>query len=143
MTENITSTPLLIRRHERKRKRNSGSAIVGTGRSLFELVLPDEPITALISSSVNSWAVMTVNAFEVKQDGPPLASFGRSGSCPPTDNHWSRRCRFPRFRRHGKHSIPATFHLIPLSHPRGPYDCKSSLRISTFESICKQAQYNP
>jgi len=51
------------------------AAMVGTGRSLFELILPDEPITAWsMSSSHRLWAVVGGKRFEVKNGGTLLLS---------------------------------------------------------------------
>jgi dipeptidyl aminopeptidase/acylaminoacyl peptidase len=47
--------------------------IVGTGRSLGELVLPNDRKT---SSGDNVWAVVNSNRFEVKPNGVPLTLFG-------------------------------------------------------------------
>jgi dipeptidyl aminopeptidase/acylaminoacyl peptidase len=52
-------------------------SLVGTGRSLFELILPDDPMTARIAPPTTSlWAVIDGERFEVKEDGLSLANFG-------------------------------------------------------------------
>jgi dipeptidyl aminopeptidase/acylaminoacyl peptidase len=62
---------------EKKKAEREAASAVGTGRSLFELILPDDPITALIApSSISLWAVIGSKRFEVKKDGAPLANFG-------------------------------------------------------------------
>lgn len=62
---------------EKKKVEREAASVVGTGRSLFELILPDDPITALIApSSISLWAVIGSKPFEVKKDGAPLANFG-------------------------------------------------------------------
>jgi dipeptidyl aminopeptidase/acylaminoacyl peptidase len=62
---------------EKKKVEREAASVVGTGRSLFELILPDDPITARIApSSISLWAVIGNKRFEVKNDGAPLADFG-------------------------------------------------------------------
>ena len=62
---------------EKKKAEREAASVVGTGRSLFELILPDDPSTARIApSSISLWAVIGSKRFEVKKDGAPLASFG-------------------------------------------------------------------
>ena len=63
--------------HEKKKAEREAASVVGTGRSLFELILPDDPVTALIApSTISLWAVVGGKHFEVKKDGAPLANFG-------------------------------------------------------------------
>lgn len=60
-----------------KKAEREAAAVAGAGRSLFELILPDDPTTALIARTTTSlWAVIGSEHFEVKKDGAPLASFG-------------------------------------------------------------------
>jgi dipeptidyl aminopeptidase/acylaminoacyl peptidase len=62
---------------EKKKAEREAASVVGTGRSLFELILPDNPITARIAPSTTSlWAVVGSQRFEVKNAGAPLANFG-------------------------------------------------------------------
>ena len=62
---------------EKKKEEHEAAAVVGTGRSLFELILPDNPITARIAPTpISLWAVVGGDCFEVKKDGTPLANFG-------------------------------------------------------------------
>ncbi len=62
---------------EKKMAERESASVVATGRSLFELILPDNPITGLIApSSISLWAVIGSKRFEVKKDGAPLANFG-------------------------------------------------------------------
>ena len=62
---------------EKRRTEHKTAAIVGTGRKLSELVLPDDPINAVVApSSIHLWAVVDDKRFEVKKAGEPLASFG-------------------------------------------------------------------
>ena len=51
--------------------------VVGTGRTLFELLFPDDPLIARVVSSasyktLNLWAVVRGKRFEVKKDGVAL-----------------------------------------------------------------------
>ena len=65
-----------IGREKRKAERK-GASVVGTGRSLFEVILPDDPVTALIApSNISLWVVVGSKHFEVKQDGASLTNFG-------------------------------------------------------------------
>ena len=59
------------------------STIVGTGRSLPQLLLPDDPLTKRSASS-NSylWAVVGNKRFEVKHNGAPLAPEGNLALSP-------------------------------------------------------------
>jgi dipeptidyl aminopeptidase/acylaminoacyl peptidase len=53
------------------------SAIVGTGRSLFQLLFPQDALTKTeLSSSSDLWAVVFGRHFKVKNDGAPLTNFG-------------------------------------------------------------------
>jgi dipeptidyl aminopeptidase/acylaminoacyl peptidase len=62
---------------EKKKAEREAASVVGTGRSLFELILPDDPTTARIApSSISLWAVIGSKRFEVKKDRSPLAHFG-------------------------------------------------------------------
>ena len=68
---------------EKKKAEREAASVVGTGRSLFELILPDDPITARIAPSTTSlWAVIGSKRFEVKKNGAPLANFGSSALSP-------------------------------------------------------------
>ncbi len=63
-------------RDERQAERQS-PAIIGTGRSLYELILPDGPRTAQIASTPGHlWAVVGGKRFEVKHDGAPVVTDG-------------------------------------------------------------------
>jgi dipeptidyl aminopeptidase/acylaminoacyl peptidase len=62
---------------QKKKAEREAASVVGTGRNLVDLILPDDPITARIAPSTTSlWAVIGSNRFEVKKDGAPLANFG-------------------------------------------------------------------
>jgi dipeptidyl aminopeptidase/acylaminoacyl peptidase len=62
---------------EKRKAERDAASVVGTGRSLFELILPDDPVTALIApSTISLWAVVGGKHFKVKKDGAPLANFG-------------------------------------------------------------------
>ena len=68
---------------KKKVEREAAASIVGTGRSLFDLILPDDPITARIApSTVSLWAVVGSKRFEVQTDGAPLGHFGRFALSP-------------------------------------------------------------
>ena len=57
----------------KKQEERRGPQIVGTGRSLFELLLPDDPRTVQLSSPPRYlWAVVDQRRFEVKHEGTPL-----------------------------------------------------------------------
>jgi len=58
-------------------------AIVGTGHSLFELLLPDDPVTGLTSSpSSYLWAFVDGKRFQVKEDGVPIVPDGSMALSP-------------------------------------------------------------
>jgi len=62
---------------EKSKAVREAAAVVGTGRSLFELILPGNPVTTRIApSAVSLWAVAGSRRFEVKNAGVPLANFG-------------------------------------------------------------------
>jgi dipeptidyl aminopeptidase/acylaminoacyl peptidase len=62
---------------ENKKAEREVASVVGTGRSLFELILPDDPISARIApATISLWAVEGGKPFEVKENGAPLANFG-------------------------------------------------------------------
>ena len=86
-TEVVTGFDIRDRQHyvyvvadppgQEKKAERAEAAVVGAGRSLFELILPDDPTTALIAPTTTSlWAVVGSEHFEVKKDGAPLAFFG-------------------------------------------------------------------
>ncbi len=62
---------------EKRKAEREAALVVGTGRSLFELILPDDPITARIApSTISLRVVIGSKRFEVKKDDAPLAHFG-------------------------------------------------------------------
>lgn len=62
---------------EKRKAEREAALVVGTGRSLFELILPDDPITARIApSTISLWAVIGSKRFEVMKDDAPLTHFG-------------------------------------------------------------------
>lgn len=86
-TEVVTGFDIRDRQHyvyvvadppgQEKKAERAEAAVAGAGRSLFELILPDDPTTALIAPTTTSlWAVVGSEHFEVKKDGAPLAFFG-------------------------------------------------------------------
>jgi len=62
---------------EKRQAERQGPAIVGTGRTLYELVFPDNPISKSISGdrNLNLWAVVGNKRFEVKHNGTPVILF--------------------------------------------------------------------
>jgi dipeptidyl aminopeptidase/acylaminoacyl peptidase len=55
--------------------------VVGTGRTLLELLFPDDPLVSSVVSSasyknLNLWAVVRGKSFEVRKDGAALVLFG-------------------------------------------------------------------
>ena len=53
------------------------AAIVGTGRFLFELILPNDPVNALVlPSSKGLWAVVAGKRFKVTVEGAPIIGTG-------------------------------------------------------------------
>lgn len=63
-------------RHEMSEERQV-SAIVGTGRSPWELFFPDDPLTGkLVSKRKYLWAVIDGKRFNIKHDSMPLVLFG-------------------------------------------------------------------
>lgn len=68
---------------QKSRAERQGPAIVGTGRSLFPLLWPDDPNMLILVSSVNRlWAVVGGKPFEVKHDGHPLVPGGHLALSP-------------------------------------------------------------
>ena len=61
---------------EKRQTERQAPAIVGTGRSLFELSFPDDPRFASFGSRSYLWAVVGGKRFEVKHDGAPLVPEG-------------------------------------------------------------------
>jgi dipeptidyl aminopeptidase/acylaminoacyl peptidase len=62
---------------EKKKVEREAASVVGTGRSLYELILPDDPTTARIAPPrISLWAVIGSKRLEVKRDGAPLGNFG-------------------------------------------------------------------
>jgi dipeptidyl aminopeptidase/acylaminoacyl peptidase len=62
---------------EKKKAEREAPSVVGTGRSLFELILPNDSTRAHIGrSSVSLWAVIGSKRFEVKTGDTPLANAG-------------------------------------------------------------------
>ncbi|MGA2336083.1 MAG: hypothetical protein ABSG08_11965 [Terriglobales bacterium] len=62
---------------EGKNAEREAASVVGTGRSLFELILTDNPITARIApSNISLWAVVGGRPFKVETNGTPLPNFG-------------------------------------------------------------------
>jgi dipeptidyl aminopeptidase/acylaminoacyl peptidase len=62
---------------EKTKAELEAASVVGTGRSLFELILPDNPLTARFAPSTSSlYAVVGGDRFEVKKDGARFADFG-------------------------------------------------------------------
>ena len=60
-----------------KRAEREAASVVGTQRSWFDLILPDNPTTARVApSTISLWAVLDGKPVEVKKDGVPLANFG-------------------------------------------------------------------
>jgi dipeptidyl aminopeptidase/acylaminoacyl peptidase len=65
------------RTFQKIREEREAEAMVGTGRELFELLLPDDPATVherTRSSPSYIWAVISGKRFEVKHDGVPVAA---------------------------------------------------------------------
>jgi dipeptidyl aminopeptidase/acylaminoacyl peptidase len=68
---------------EKNKVEREAAFVVGTGRSLFELILPNDPITARIApSSISLWAAIGSKRIEVKKAGAPLANFGNFALSP-------------------------------------------------------------
>jgi dipeptidyl aminopeptidase/acylaminoacyl peptidase len=62
-------------------------AIVGTGRRLYELVLPDDPTAVRLSSPGSIlWAVAGAERFEVKHNGAPIVPKGSLALSPNGDS---------------------------------------------------------
>jgi dipeptidyl aminopeptidase/acylaminoacyl peptidase len=73
---------------EKRRAELQGPVTVGTGRSLVELLLPDNPRTSMLAESpsyrtLNLWVVAGGKRFEVKRDGAPLIFLGRDLALSP------------------------------------------------------------
>jgi hypothetical protein len=64
--------------HEKKTEaEHRGRMIVGTGRDIDELILPDDPVTEKISAPKSHlWAVRGGQPFEIKLNGAPLTADG-------------------------------------------------------------------
>jgi len=54
-------------------------AIIGTGRSLFQLLFPHDPLVGVSSHRSHLWAVVGGRHFEIKRDGRPLVLFNAYG----------------------------------------------------------------
>jgi dipeptidyl aminopeptidase/acylaminoacyl peptidase len=88
LTESVQSFDIPDRQHfaytvadstEEKRIKTEHRAVVntGTGRSLFELLFPDDPVTAKIQPSRRYlWAVVGNKRFRVQQEGLPIVLDG-------------------------------------------------------------------
>ena len=61
---------------EKAKAERQASAIVGTGHSLFQLLLPNDPVATSSSPSGYLWAAVGGKSFEVKHDGAPLVPGG-------------------------------------------------------------------
>ena len=62
---------------EKVQKERQAPAIVGTGRGLYELIFPDDPMSKGLSSHRQYlWAVVGGERFEVKANGAPLVPEG-------------------------------------------------------------------
>ena len=83
--ENVKSFDILDRRNyaytvvdpaerEKVQAERQTPAIVGTGKSLFQLLFPDDPkvVRSLLSPRTHLWAIVGGKRFEVKRDGAPL-----------------------------------------------------------------------
>jgi len=72
----------MVKREEMQAE-HKASAIAGTGRSLFELLLPDDPVRVRMSSAPSYlWAVVGGKRFEVKRGGAPIVPDGRLALSP-------------------------------------------------------------
>ena len=111
----------------KRKAEHEAASVVGTGRSLFELILPDDPITARIApTSTSLWAVLGSKRFEVKNDGVPLANFGTVAlspdgrylitTLPVVDVPSSWEALYP----------PPTFTVLTNHIHAGHYDAKTS-----------------
>jgi dipeptidyl aminopeptidase/acylaminoacyl peptidase len=61
---------------EKVQAEREAPVIVGTGRSLSELLLPDDPRVRRLSSRRHLWAFVDGKRFEVKQNGAPILPNG-------------------------------------------------------------------
>jgi dipeptidyl aminopeptidase/acylaminoacyl peptidase len=60
---------------EKRQAEHPGSATVGTGYSLFQLLFPNDPVVvSLLPPQSHLWAVLDGRRFEVKHDGMPLVT---------------------------------------------------------------------
>jgi dipeptidyl aminopeptidase/acylaminoacyl peptidase len=70
-------TEVDAREREKERAERRTAAMVGTGHSLFELILPDDPRTVKISSPQNYlWAIVAGKRFQVKHESAAVAPEG-------------------------------------------------------------------
>jgi len=68
---------------ERVREERQASAVVGTGRELVEIILPDDPLAIAMSRrSYRLSAVVGDRHFEVNHDGAPIIPYGNLGLSP-------------------------------------------------------------
>jgi hypothetical protein len=75
------------RGQEKRKAEREASAVVGTGRPLFQLIFPDSPrVISAFSPRSNLWAVVDDRHFEVKRDGASLVLFDANLSLSP-DGH--------------------------------------------------------
>jgi len=61
---------------EKMQAKRQAPVIVGTGRSLYELLFPDDPRGRQLSPHSYLWAVVDGKRFEVKQNGEPISPNG-------------------------------------------------------------------
>jgi len=109
-----TPTALQKRRHERQ-----SPVIVGTGRSIDELLLPDDAITIRYYShrSFYLWAAIGGKHFEVKHDGAPIIP-DRSIAVSPDGRSLVTQLRVP--------EVPSSWEtLYPPPFPSYPYPIRA------------------
>jgi dipeptidyl aminopeptidase/acylaminoacyl peptidase len=108
-----TCTAANSARQNKRKSEREAAAVVGTGRSLFELIFPDNPITARLSSPPSYlWAVVGGKRFEVKHDGAPIVPDGNLALSP---NGNSIVTEFP------ASEVPSSWEILyPPPYPSDP-----------------------
>ncbi|MGA2335016.1 MAG: hypothetical protein ABSG08_06535 [Terriglobales bacterium] len=101
-------------------------SIVGTGRSLSELLLPDDPITTMIVSGRKYlWAVVGGKRFEVKPDGVPSVLFGEDLALSPDGGSLVTTVPVPEVPPSWETLYPPSFASSPYRIRAGHADARS------------------
>jgi dipeptidyl aminopeptidase/acylaminoacyl peptidase len=135
-TDGIGTFDLLERRHyaytvrvpeERVKAGADGGAAVGTGHSLFELILPNDPVTKYIEHPSHTvWAVTGGKPFMIKHDGKPLKLFGGDLAMSPDGRYVVARVPVSEVPASWETLYPPPFVSDAYRIQAGHYDIKAS-----------------